>query len=93
MKNIAILGSTGSIGRQTMDVVSQHRDLFHVSLVSANNSVELLASQAKEAGASHAVICNEARYKELCEALEGSGIQAHAGMDAVSYTHLRAHET
>ena len=83
MKNIAILGSTGSIGRQTMDVVSQHRDLFHVSLVSANNSVELLASQAKEAGASHAVICNEARYKELCEALEGSGIQAHAGMDAL----------
>ena len=46
-RRIAILGSTGSIGRQALDVISQHRDLFEVELLTANNSSELLISQAK----------------------------------------------
>ena len=47
-RHIAILGSTGSIGRQALDVIGQHRDLFEVELLTANNSTELLISQAIE---------------------------------------------
>lgn len=82
-KNIAILGSTGSIGTQTLDVISQHPDLFHAWMLSANNNAEMLARQAREFGARHAVICNEAKYEELKALLEGSETQVHAGMDAV----------
>lgn len=82
-KHIAILGSTGSIGTQALDVISQHRDLFQVELLTANNQAELLARQAVEFGAAHAVICNEEKYAELKTLLESTGIQAHAGMDAV----------
>ncbi len=82
MKQIAILGSTGSIGTQTLDVISQHRDLFHAYLLTANNNVEMLARQAIDFGARHAVICNESRYNDLKDALQGTGIEAHAGMQA-----------
>ncbi len=82
-KNIAVLGSTGSIGTQTLDVISRHPDLFHAELVTANNNVETLSRQAVEFGARDAVICNEAKYNELKAALAGTGINAHAGMDAV----------
>ena len=47
-RRIAILGSTGSIGTQTLDVVRQHRDLFEVEMISANNNIEMLAAQARE---------------------------------------------
>ena len=46
-KRIAILGSTGSIGRQALDVISQHRDMFEVELLTANNSSELLIRQRR----------------------------------------------
>lgn len=82
-KHIAILGSTGSIGTQTLDVISQHPDLFKVELLTANSQVELLARQAIEFGAAHAVICNEAKFGELKVLLAGTPVQAHAGMDAV----------
>lgn len=82
-KNIAVLGSTGSIGTQTLDVISRHPDMFRAELVTANNNVELLARQARDFGAGDAVICNEAKYNELKAALAGTGIRAHAGMDAV----------
>lgn len=82
-KNIAVLGSTGSIGTQTLDVISRHPDKFRAELVTANNNVELLARQAMDFGAADAVICNEAKYNELKAALAGTGIRAHAGMDAV----------
>lgn len=81
IKHIAVLGSTGSIGRQTLDVVRQHPDLFKVELLTANNSVDLLAAQAKEFGARHAVICNRDKAGMLFEALKGTSTQAHAGMD------------
>ena len=48
MKRISILGSTGSIGKQTLDVVRQHKDKFEVVAISANNSVDLLLEQIKE---------------------------------------------
>lgn len=83
MRHIAILGSTGSIGTQTLDVVSQHRDLFEVEVLCANNSVEQLAAQALAFGAKDAVICNESLYPKLVSLLEGSTVRAHCGMGAV----------
>lgn len=81
-RRLAIIGSTGSIGRQALDVVSQHRELFEVELLAANNSVELLASQAVEFGANAAVVCNEDKYSRLRDALSGSDVKAFAGMDS-----------
>ena len=82
-QHIAILGSTGSIGTQTLDVVQRYPDRFSVELLTANENVELLAKQAVDFRAKHAVICNEKKFLELKQALAGTGIQAHAGMDAV----------
>ena len=75
-RRIAILGSTGSIGTQTLDVVRQHRDLFEVEMISAGSNVELLAAQALEFDVNNVVICNEARYPKLCELLKDSDSKA-----------------
>ena len=80
MTNIAILGSTGSIGTQTLDVVRQHPDLFRVQMISANCSAELLAEQAREFNVPDVVICNEAYYPGLRDALPGHRV--HCGIDA-----------
>lgn len=80
---IAILGSTGSIGRQALDVIRQHRDLFEVELLTANNSSDLLVRQATEFDANTVVICNEARYKEVKEALDPHYIKVFTGMESV----------
>ncbi|MBO4670232.1 MAG: 1-deoxy-D-xylulose-5-phosphate reductoisomerase [Bacteroidales bacterium] len=82
-RKIAILGSTGSIGTQTLDVVRQHRDLFEVELISANNNAELLAAQAREFDVNNVVICNEARYEAVCEALRDSDSKVWAGVDSL----------
>ena len=82
-RRIAILGSTGSIGRQALDVISQHRDLFEVELLTANNSAELLISQAIEFDANNVVICNEDRYREVADALQPHYIKVFAGMKSV----------
>ena len=65
MKNIAVLGSTGSIGRQTLDVVRSHPDLFHVSVIAANCSDELLEEQIREFQPELAVLADEAAYKRM----------------------------
>lgn len=80
-KHIAIFGSTGSIGRQTLDVVRQHPDLFEVELLTANNSWERLSQQAREFGAKAAVICNRDFFQDTQNALEGSGTAVYAGID------------
>lgn len=82
-RRIAILGSTGSIGRQALDVIRQHRDLFEVELLTANNSTDLLISQAIEFDANNVVICNEDRYNEVADALQSRMIKVFAGMDSV----------
>ena len=82
-RRIAILGSTGSIGRQALDVISQHRDLFEVELLTANNSSDLLIRQAIEFEANNVVICNEDKYNEVAEALEPHYIKVFAGMNSV----------
>ena len=82
-KRIAILGSTGSIGSQTLAVVREHPDLFSVSLLTANNSVELLEQQAREFNVPNVVICNPEKYGLLSRGLSGTGTKVHSGMDAV----------
>ena len=82
-RRIAILGSTGSIGRQALDVIRQHRDLFEVELLTANNSTDLLISQAIEFDANAVVICNEDKYKEVADALQPHYIKVFAGMKSV----------
>lgn len=82
-RRIAILGSTGSIGRQALDVIGQHKDLFEVELLTANNSSDLLIKQAIEFNANAVVICNESKYTEVAEALEPHYIKVFAGMKSV----------
>ena len=82
-RKIAILGSTGSIGTQTLDIVRQHRDLFEVELISANNSTDLLVSQAKEFDVNNVVICNPEKYAEVAEALKDSDSKVFEGIDSL----------
>ena len=80
-KNIAILGSTGSIGTQTLDVVRQHPDRFSVFMISANNNDALLVQQALRFRVPHVVICNPEKYEAVRAALPSS-FQVHLGIDA-----------
>lgn len=82
-RRIAILGSTGSIGKQTLDVVRQHPDLFEVELITANNSVSLLVEQAVEFDVNNVVICNEKRYDEVASALQCRGVKVFSGIKSV----------
>ena len=81
-RRIAILGSTGSIGTQTLDVVRQHPDLFEVVLLTANNSSDLLIQQAIEFDAANVVICNESLYGQVADALQSRDIKVFAGIDS-----------
>ena len=82
-RRIAILGSTGSIGTQTLDVIRQHPDRFEVVLLSARRSVDLLIRQAVEFDVANVVICDEARYREVADALQGRDTKVWAGVDSL----------
>ena len=82
-RHIAILGSTGSIGTQALDVIRQHRDLFEVELITANNSSSLLIEQAIEFDVNNVVICNPDKYQEVADALNPHMIKVFTGMDSV----------
>ena len=81
-RRIAILGSTGSIGTQTLDVIRQHPDRFEAEVITAGSNAALLVQQAREFGVKHAVICNESKYSEVKEGLAGTAVEVHAGIDA-----------
>jgi 1-deoxy-D-xylulose-5-phosphate reductoisomerase len=83
MKRIAILGSTGSIGTQALDVVMQHSDAFSVSVLTAQSNADLLVEQALQFKPSHVVIGDEQKYAFVKEALSGTLIQVLAGADAL----------
>lgn len=83
-RRIAILGSTGSIGTQALDVISKHRDVFEVELLTANNNTDLLVKQAKEFQPNNVVICNKQHYKKVAEALESEYIKVFAGIESVN---------
>lgn len=82
-RRIAILGSTGSIGTQTLDVIRRHPEMFEVELISARRSVDLLVSQALEFNAANVVICDEARYHEVADTLQPHGIKVWAGIESL----------
>ena len=82
-RRIAILGSTGSIGTQTLDVIRRHPEMFEVELISARRSVDLLISQALEFNAANVVICDESRYHEVADTLQPRGIKVWAGIESL----------
>lgn len=83
-KQICILGSTGSIGRQALDVISQHEDELEVYCLTANNSYELLAEQARKFHPAAVVIANEEHYAKLKELLSDEpDIKVYAGRKAL----------
>jgi len=82
-KHIAILGSTGSIGTQALEVIREHRDQFEVEVITAKNNRELLVQQATEFTPNAVVIENEDHYKWVKEALSGTPIKVYAGAEAL----------
>lgn len=83
-QQICILGSTGSIGTQALDVIEQHSDLYEVYCLTANNRVQKLAEQARKFQPAAVVIANEARYEELKDMLSDEpDIKVYAGAQAL----------
>lgn len=83
IKNIAILGSTGSIGTQTLDVIRWNSNLFRAFLLTAHSNADLLISQAIEFVPEYAIICDQSKYQEVKEALAHLPIQVLAGHQAI----------
>src|SRR3982751_5856677 len=83
-RHIAILGSTGSIGTQAVDVIKAHPDRFQVEVLTTNNNAELLIQQAIELKPNVVVICNEDRYDQVFSALDPLGIKVYAGAKAIA---------
>ena len=84
MKQLAILGSTGSIGTQTLDVVRQHPEAFGVYALTAHRSIDLLIQQAIEFNPAVVCIADESLYQPLREALSDLPIQVMAGEKAIA---------
>jgi 1-deoxy-D-xylulose-5-phosphate reductoisomerase len=82
-RRIAILGSTGSIGTQTLDVIAANPDQFEVEVLTANNNAELLIQQAHQFVPNHVVIANKEKYKQVKEALKHLPVKVFAGNEAI----------
>ena len=82
-KRIAILGSTGSIGTQALQVIEEHPELYEPYALTANNRVDLLIAQAKKFQPEIVVIANEDKYGELKEALKEQPVKVYAGTEAI----------
>ncbi len=82
-KRIAVLGSTGSIGTQTLDVVRSQKDFFEIELLTSNSNSQLLIEQAKEFSPNTVVICDKSKYKEVSDALSALPIKVFAGIESV----------
>jgi 1-deoxy-D-xylulose-5-phosphate reductoisomerase len=83
-KQIAILGSTGSIGRQTLEVIDWHRDMFSVEILTANSQADLLIQQAQQYRPNAVVIGDDRWYETVFEALDPFDIKVYAGQKAIS---------
>ncbi|GAA4446657.1 1-deoxy-D-xylulose-5-phosphate reductoisomerase [Nibrella saemangeumensis] len=83
-RHIAILGSTGSIGTQAIDVIKAHPDEFEVEVLTAHNNADLLIEQAADVKPNVVVICNEDLYDRVFAALDPLGIKVYAGNKAVA---------
>lgn len=83
-RKLAILGSTGSIGTQAVEVVKAYPDQFQVEVLTTNNNADLLIQQAVELKPNVVVICNEDRYDQVFSALDPLGIKVYAGAAAIA---------
>ena len=83
-KRIAILGSTGSIGTQSLEVIDQNPDAFEVEVLTANNNADLLIQQAKKYQPNVVVIANKEKYPLVLEALQNEDIKIYAGEEALA---------
>ena len=83
-KNIAILGSTGSIGKQALEVISRHPESFQVEVLTANSNAELLIDQAKVFNPNAVVIADEQKYDVVKSVLDPLNIKVYAGEKALS---------
>lgn len=83
-KHIAILGSTGSIGTQALEVIAANKDLFVVEVLSANSNSGLLIEQALVYKPNAVVIVNESKYQEVFDALSAHDIKVYAGKESLS---------
>lgn len=83
-KHIAILGSTGSIGRQALEVIEQHEDVFAVEVLTAQNNMAMLIEQARKFRPNAVVISNSQHYEALKAALGDEGIKVYAGESALA---------
>ena len=91
MKHIAVLGSTGSIGTQTLEVVAAHPEKFCVEVLTANTHWELLAEQARRFKPDCVVIADETKYGLLKEALRDEEVKVYAGEDAIAQVVKQSH--
>ena len=83
-RRVTILGSTGSVGCNTLDLIERRPEAFAVEALTANGSAERLAEQARRVRAKLAVVADVSRYQDLKKALAGSGVEAAAGAQAVA---------
>lgn len=92
-KNIAILGSTGSIGTQALEVISGNSDLFRAYVITAQKSADLLIAQAIQFKPAYAIICEESKYQYVKNALANTDVKVLAGIQAITeiVTHPEIH--
>lgn len=84
IKNIAILGSTGSIGTQALEVIGEKPSLFQAYVITAQNNAELLIQQALKFHPAYAIICNEKYYNRVKEALASTNVKVLAGIQSIN---------
>ncbi|WP_295767252.1 1-deoxy-D-xylulose-5-phosphate reductoisomerase [uncultured Mucilaginibacter sp.] len=85
IKNIAILGSTGSIGTQTLEVIAENPDRFKAHVITANRNADLLIEQSLKFEPAYAVICDESLYAQVKEALAHTSVKVLAGYEEVKH--------
>ena len=83
VKSVSVLGATGSVGCNTLDLIARHPEKFQIVALTGNHNVELLAEQARVFQPALAVVAAEEHYSDLKVALSGSGVEAAAGRDAL----------
>jgi 1-deoxy-D-xylulose-5-phosphate reductoisomerase len=84
IKNIAILGSTGSIGTQALEVIGENPSLFKAHVITANRNTFLLIQQALQFNPVYAIICDESKYAEVKQALANTSVKVLAGINAIN---------
>ncbi len=84
LRRVAILGSTGSIGTQALDIISEHNEILQVTVLAAGRNADLLIKQCREYRPQVAIIADESKYRYVSESLSGYDIEVMAGAEAMS---------